>query len=61
VRISQAWSRAAEALRPPPQIPLSEWIERTIRLPEGLSAEPGTVKLWEPQRAIADSIGDEAV
>ena len=47
---------ALEALRPPPRIELSEWIEATIRLP-GTQAEPGPMRLWPFQHAIADLIG----
>jgi Phage terminase large subunit (GpA) len=50
--------RAFAALVPPPQIPLSEWIEASIVLPEGLCACPGPVRLYPYQRAIADAIGD---
>lgn len=32
-----------------------------MRLPAGVSATPGRVRLWEFQKAIADSIGDPAV
>ncbi|GLK54400.1 hypothetical protein GCM10008170_04190 [Methylopila capsulata] len=47
-----------EALRPPPRLRLSEWIEREMRLPEGVSALPGRVSLWPYQRDIADAISD---
>jgi phage terminase large subunit GpA-like protein len=40
---------------------LSDWIERTVHLPQGLAAEPGRVKLWPYQRAIADAITDSAL
>ena len=50
-----------EALRPPPKISLSEWTERHVRLPASLSAQPGLMRLWPHQKAIADSIGDPAV
>jgi phage terminase large subunit GpA-like protein len=59
--LALSWRRAAEALRPPPLEPFSMWIERTVRVPEGLSAEPGKVTLWPPQVEIANSIGDAAV
>ena len=52
---------AAEALRaliPPPRLQLSEWIESHVTLPEGVSAQPGPVKLWPFQREIADAVGD---
>ena len=50
-----------EALRPPPRLPLSAWIERHLVLPEGTSALPGRVRLWPYQRAIADAVGDPAI
>jgi hypothetical protein len=50
--------RAFEALIPPPQIPLSEWIEQTIRLPQGLPGEPGPSRLWPWQRVIVDAIAE---
>jgi phage terminase large subunit GpA-like protein len=40
---------------------LAAWIEATIELPQGLSAEPGPVKLWPWQRAIADAITDPTI
>ena len=40
---------------------LSEWIEANIRLPEGVSALPGAVRLWPYQREIADAISDPAI
>jgi phage terminase large subunit GpA-like protein len=49
------------ALIPPPRLRLSEWIEEHMRLPEGVSALPGRVRLWPYQRAIADAIGDPAI
>ncbi len=55
-------TRAAfEALRPPPRLPLSAWIERHLVLPEGTSALPGKVRMWPYQRGIADAIGDPAI
>jgi phage terminase large subunit GpA-like protein len=40
---------------------LSEWIEASLRLPPGVSAQPGKVRLWPYQRAIADAIGDPEI
>ena len=37
---------------------LAKWIEANVRLPEGLSAQPGRMKLWSYQREIANCIGD---
>jgi phage terminase large subunit GpA-like protein len=45
-------------LRVPPEIPLAEWIESNVPLPEGLSAVPGPMKLWPYQAGIANAIGD---
>lgn len=53
--------RALQALRPPPRLKLAEWIEREMRLPEGVSALPGRVRLWAPQRGIAEAIGDPSI
>lgn len=52
---------ALQALRPPPRLRLSEWIETNVYLPEGVSALPGTVRLWPFQREIADAIGDPLI
>jgi phage terminase large subunit GpA-like protein len=48
--------RAIASLIPPPRLRLSEWIDREIVLPEGVSALPGRVRLWPYQREIADAI-----
>jgi len=49
------------SLVPPPRLSLSDWIESELRLPAGVSATPGRVHLWKPQRGIADAIGDPAI
>lgn len=54
-------ARALRVLTPPPRLMLSDWIERNIVLPEGVSAQPGPVRLWPFQRAIADAIGDPLI
>lgn len=41
-----------------PHAGLSRWVEATVCLPEGNSAEPGPFRLWPYQRAVADAIGD---
>ena len=41
--------------------PLSRWLEEVVRLPSGIAAEPGPIKLHPYQRAIADAIGDPKV
>ena len=57
----EARRRALAACRPPPRLPLSAWIEANLRLPEGLSALPGPLRLWPYQRGIADAIGDPSI
>ena len=57
-RITEIRREAMQALCPPPKLQLSEWIEANVRLPEGVSAQPGPVRLWPFQREIADAIGD---
>jgi phage terminase large subunit GpA-like protein len=42
-------------------VPLSAWIEDNIRLPAGISAVAGPIKLHPYQRAIADAIADPKV
>ena len=53
--------RALAALRPPPRLNLSTWIEQNIVLPDDVSALPGKVRLWPHQREIADAITDPLV
>lgn len=53
--------RALAALIPPPRLQLSEWIEASIKLPEGTSALPGAVRLWPYRREIADAISDPEI
>lgn len=52
---------ALRSLVPPPRLKMSEWIERTIRLPETVSAAPGPIRLSVPQRGIADAISDPSI
>lgn len=59
--IADVRRRAMLALVPPPRLALSEWIEGEMRLPEGVSALPGRVRLWPYQREIADAISDPAL
>jgi phage terminase large subunit GpA-like protein len=50
--------RAFAALVPPCQIPLSQWIEANIVLPTGLTAIAGPMRLYKPQREVADVLGN---
>jgi hypothetical protein len=54
-------TRALRSLIPPPRLQLSEWIESNIRLPEGVSALPGAIRLYPYQRDIADAISDPMI
>ncbi|MCF3935019.1 phage terminase large subunit family protein [Acuticoccus sp. M5D2P5] len=58
--VEEVAREALRALVPPGRLRLSEWIEDTIELPEGVSSLPGKVRLWAFQREIADAIGDRA-
>src|SRR5438093_13115175 len=53
--------RFRAALRPPPRLRLSEWLEAHVRLPEGTTALPGPLRLWPYQREIADAITDPTI
>src|SRR5437870_3118644 len=53
--------RALQALRRPLPLRLSEWLSQNVRLPEGMSALPGPLRLWPYQREIADAITDPAL
>lgn len=52
---------ALSALKPPPRLPLSQWIESNLRLPDDVSALPGDVRLWPFQRQIADAMSDPTI
>ncbi|GMO87150.1 phage terminase large subunit family protein [Bradyrhizobium ottawaense] len=54
-------TRALRSLIPPPRLQLSDWIEANIRLPEGVSALPGAIRLYPYQREIADAISDPEI
>lgn len=47
-------AKAMATWRPPPRIPLSEFIENRLYLPAGLSSVPGKIRLWSFQRGLAD-------
>ncbi|QGZ94882.1 phage terminase large subunit family protein [Terricaulis silvestris] len=55
-----ARKQAKAVLAPPPRLSLADWMEAEMRLPAGVSAEPGRVQLWAYQREIADAISDPA-
>lgn len=51
-------ARALRALAPPPSIPLADWIESSVHLPQAASALPGRMALWAYQRGICDAVDD---
>jgi phage terminase large subunit GpA-like protein len=53
--------RAFQALVPPARMPLSDWIEAAMVLPQETSAMPGKVRLWPYQRDIADAMTDPEI
>jgi len=59
--LARVEKNALRRLRPPPRIPLSQWIESNMRLPEGVAAKSGRLRLWAFQRGIADAISDPAI
>jgi hypothetical protein len=56
-----AQRKATVRVRPTRWRPLNKWIEDTIRLPVGQSAEPSPIQLGSHMIEIADAIGDQAV
>jgi phage terminase large subunit GpA-like protein len=52
---------ALRRLKPPPRVQLSLWIEENMRLPEGVAAKTGPVRLWPFQKGIADAISSPAI
>lgn len=58
VDIEEMRRRAFTALVTPAEMPFSEWIKANIVLPTGLTAVPGPVHLYKPQREVADVLGN---
>ncbi|MCF6232081.1 MAG: phage terminase large subunit family protein [Rhodobacteraceae bacterium] len=54
-------SEALAALRPPKRLNLADWVESNVNLPSSIAAQPGRLRLWPHQRALANSIGDPNV
>ena len=57
----EVYAEARLAWRPPPKMSLSSWLESNLVLPSDVSALPGRVRLYPPQRGIADAISDPEV
>jgi hypothetical protein len=54
--MTSAWSRAVEALRPPPQVPLSQWLEKTLWVNTVTPKKGRPISLgndWTPTSAFA--------
>lgn len=60
-RLAEVRAAAMAALRPPPRLPLADWIEANVYLPAAESALPGRMRLWAPQRGICEAIDDPAI
>jgi phage terminase large subunit GpA-like protein len=43
------------------RLPLSNWIEANLALPDDVSARPGSVRLYPYQKGIADAISDPLI
>ncbi|RWR12050.1 phage terminase large subunit family protein [Paenirhodobacter populi] len=61
VTIEKLRHDALQVLRPPPSVPLSEWCEANITIPQTSSATPGKMRLWAFQQAIADAMTDPSI
>jgi phage terminase large subunit GpA-like protein len=55
-RLNEARRATLELLRPVERMPLSDYIEKVVYLPSGLSAVSGPIKLWPFQRGICDAL-----
>lgn len=60
-RLNAIRATALDMLRPPSREPLSDWLESNFRLPSGLSAVPGPIRLWRFQHGLADAMTDPAI
>lgn len=61
MKIETVRREALKALLPPPNVPLAEWIERTVHIPASASALPGRMKLWPFQRGWCEALEDPEV
>lgn len=52
---------AGKAVRPPPVLKLSEWVQENVRLPSEGNAISGRYRPWKYQRLILDLIGDPLI
>ena len=56
--VASVLSSAKLAWKPPPRLVLSDWIEKHVVFPAGVSALPGKMRLFPYQRDIADALSD---
>ena len=52
---------ALQALLPPPNVPLADWIESSVYIPASASALPGRMQLWPFQRGWCEAIEDPEI
>ena len=52
---------AMQSLRPPAAMPLADWVEANIFLPQTATALPGRMRLWPYQRGICDAVDDPGI
>jgi len=57
-QINQLKIKVLSVLKPPPKMKMSNWIEGNVKLPAGVTATPGSIRLWPFQRDIANAIGN---
>ena len=60
-RITDILKARREALKPPPEIAMADWIESAIVLPGGVSALAGKIELTRPIRGIIETLDDPAI
>lgn len=54
-------AQALQALLPPLNAPLVQWIESTVHIPASASALPGRMQLWPFQRGWCDALEDPGI
>ena len=56
--VASTLAKALAALTPPPQMALSDWVEASVVLPSASTAVSGPMRLYKPQREVADVLGN---
>ena len=57
-KVGELRRAAFRAWIPPPRLELAKWIEEHLRIPEGVSALPGRVRLYPYQVGLANAVSD---